>query len=128
MEFRIDCKNCEYGRLVCEGDPSEHCECPDCGSASLHMTYYFVETVRVADDSKFRSYDPNLSKTQAKRTRIDIKDGMDWWRDGGKYVYRYQEVNRRNDQYLEVVVDLQSGIVLRDCDEPLSEHKRPKGG
>ena len=128
MKFKVDCNSCAYAHLVCYGDPSEYRECPNCGSASLHPTYYFVDTVQVVDDSRFRSRDRNLSKTQAKRTGIDIKDGMDWWRDGGKYVYRYQEVNRGDDRYVKVVVDLESGIVLRDCHEPLSGHKKSGGG
>ena len=128
MKFRADCDSCEYGHLVRDGDPSEYRECPNCGSTSMHRTYYFVETVQVVDDTRFQSRDPNLSKTQGKRTGIDIKNGMDWWHDGGKYVYRYQEVNHRDGRYLKVVVDRESGIVLRYCDELLSEHKMPGGG
>ena len=93
-----------------------------------NLTYYFVETIQVVGDSAFRSRDPNLSRTQAKRTGIDVKDGMDWWHDGGKYVYRYQEVNRLDNRYLKVVIDPESGMVLRYCDEPLTEHRRPEVG
>jgi hypothetical protein len=104
---------------------SQHSPCPNCDSTTLHFTVVVEEQIKIADalDSQRRVRDLNLSKTQAKRRGIDIKSGYGWWRAGGKFVYRYQEVNHKTDRYREFVIDRETGEVLRDCDEPLAEHR-----
>lgn len=126
MEFKVDCSNCGHSHRVHDDNPSEHSRCHNCDSATLDFTVVVEETVTITDalDSRIQERDPNLSKTQAKKTWVDIKSGSDWWRDGGKFVYRYQEVNRKTDRYRKLVIDLETGKVVKDCDEPLSEYRK----
>ena len=125
MNFKMDCPDCGHNHCVHDGKQSGYARCPSCDSATRHFIGVVEEQIEidVALDSRIQERDPNLSKTQAKKTRVDIKSGEDWWRDGGKFVYRYQEVNRKTDRYRKFVKDLETGEVLKDCDEPLSEHR-----
>ena len=124
MDFKVECSGCRHSYWVHDGNPSEHCRCPNCHSTGLHLTVVVDEAIVVASDFRLQARDPSMSKTQGKRTGVDIKSGSDWWRDGGKFVFRYQEVNHNTNRYLKVVVDPEGGEVLRFCGEPLTEHRR----
>ena len=126
MEFKVDCSNCGNNHWVHSGDLSEYSRCPKCNSTTLHFTVVVEEQIEITSvlDSRRQVRDPNLSKTQAKKKGVDIKEGYDWWRDGSRFVYRYQEVNHQTGRYRKFVIDHETGEVLRDCDEPLSEHKK----
>ena len=126
MKFTIHCGACEYGYSVMSGRPSEHRECPNCSSAFLHVTAVVEEVIQVAPDLEVRGRDPNLSKTQAKKSGVDIKSGQDWCRDLGRFVYRYREINRPKDRYIEFVHDRETGKVLRWCNERLTDHQSPR--
>ncbi|MFT3916567.1 MAG: hypothetical protein QM704_21555 [Anaeromyxobacteraceae bacterium] len=40
----------------------------------------------------------------------------------GGWVKKDRLIDREHDRYVEHVVDIETGEVLRNCDEPLSEH------
>jgi len=40
----------------------------------------------------------------------------------GRFVTYHRRIDRENDQYYERVVDDQTGDIIHECDEPLSEH------
>ena len=126
MEFKVDCPDCGNGYCVHDGRQSGYARCPNCDSTTRHFIGVVEEQIEITCvlDSRRQVRDPNLSKTQAKRRGVDIKSGYDWWRNGGKFVYRYQEVNHETGRYRKLVIDPETGEVIRHCDEPLSEHRK----
>jgi hypothetical protein len=40
----------------------------------------------------------------------------------GKIVHKYRLIDRDNDKYAEKVSDYQSGEIIHQCEEPLTEH------
>ena len=43
--------------------------------------------------------------------------------DSGHLVEKFRSIDRGKDRYIEKVIDVETGEVWRDVDEPLSEHK-----
>ena len=53
---------------------------------------------------------------------IEKKFGQDWSESLGRFVDYERIIDRQNDRYYERIVDPETGEVLREIDEPLSEH------
>jgi hypothetical protein len=58
-----------------------------------------------------------------KRSPLEEKIGVERSASTGALVHITRIVNRANDQYMERVVDVKTGEVLRDVMEPLSAHR-----
>ena len=121
MNFKMDCPDCGYNHCVHDGKRSGYARCTNCNSATRHFIGVVEETVLIGSSYEMRVHDPNLSR--GNRPRLEIKSGEDWWRDGAKFVDVYRMIDRENDRYREFIRDPETGEVLRDCDEPLSEHR-----
>jgi hypothetical protein len=46
-----------------------------------------------------------------------------YYRDGEKWVHRVVNADRREDRFDEVVTDPDTGEVIYECHEPLSQHR-----
>ncbi len=57
-----------------------------------------------------------------KRQHIETKNVPDCNRSREKLVHREQIIDRENDRYFERVTDYESGKVIHECEEPLSQH------
>jgi hypothetical protein len=55
---------------------------------------------------------------------LEQKVGDDLHRKTGTWNRLERVIDREHDRYREHIVDPQSGAVLRDVDEPLSQHHR----
>ena len=127
MEFKADCSDCGHSLCEHDGKQSGFARCPSCHATTRHFIGVAEEQIEItpALDSRRETRTPDQSRRQARKGAeyIEILSGDDWWRDGGKFNYRYREVNKKIDRYREIVMDLETGEVLRHCDEPLSEHR-----
>ena len=117
------CMKCGHKGTLVSGESLDSRTCSMCGSNRVVATIEICETIRVVVDHRLQFDGSNTSRTQAKKERVDYKFGYDWWRDGEKFVYRYQEVNRPANRYCKFVQDPETGKVLRYCNEPLDEHR-----
>ena len=52
-----------------------------------------------------------------------VHDKLEWFRKLGRWHQVTRIVNRRDDEYHEVIVDGQTGEVVREVHEPLSQHR-----
>ena len=52
----------------------------------------------------------------------ELKQGDSYSTSRGRWMSLLQIVDRRNNRYRKLVTDPETGDVLRDVDEPLSEH------
>jgi hypothetical protein len=57
-----------------------------------------------------------------KRPHIETKDLPDHSTSRDKLVHREQIIDRENDLYFEQVTDYESGEVIHEIEEPLSQH------
>jgi len=76
-----------------------------------------VETYRAGIQLKHRN--PN----SANRFRVEEITGQSWSYDKGDWVELYRLIDKDNDRYIKRVVDEDTGEVIYECDEPLSDHQ-----
>ena len=114
----ITCKDCGYklaDDVYCENVPP----CPECGSVyrTKHLT--ISDAISFGNRIKGKTGD-KIGKN--KRPSLEFISGDDLSRSLQKYVYRDYQVDRRNDNYYEIVRDKETGGIIHECNEPLSEH------
>ena len=68
-----------------------------------------------------KAYAPGLSKR--KGLKFESKDGDSLSIALGRFVELHQLVDHETNRYVKEVVDTATGDVLRNVDEPLTEHQ-----
>ena len=68
-----------------------------------------------------RIKDPTFNSK--KNPRVECKVGASYSHDKKKCMHREMYVDKRQDQYREVVSDPDTGEVIHQCEEPLSKHR-----
>jgi hypothetical protein len=111
----LRCKSCGVEQPT--GRPLEPC---GCGSAVLVLTVSDA-VGPVYDDAHIRAMDP--AKTGKKKRVFDQKVGVEHHHDSDRFQYRDRRFNFVADQYDEVITDLETGEIVREVHEPLSDHR-----
>lgn len=93
--------------------------CPRCGSRAVVMN--IVDEVRVQDRLKATAKDDR--QRSGKKVRWEVIQGAEQSRDSGRWVEKSRLIDRDANRYSERITDLETGEVLRDCQEPLSQHQ-----
>lgn len=116
----VKCLAC-HADLPSDWGRSARQPCPKCGSGRLAITIENVERISLHECLEGRFKDSNLSSR--KNPRVTFQVGDSYWRDGEKWVKKNRLVDRDRDLYQEVVTDPETGTVIHQCEEPLSEHR-----
>jgi hypothetical protein len=94
--------------------------CSQCGSTvrafGEHLTFGLV----AADYRKRHIKRRRGSKGRPHKEEID---GVELQHSTGRLIHLTRTMDRANDWYSEKVVDLRTGEVVRQCEEPLSAHR-----
>ena len=116
MEQRVVCSDCqtEYDADV---STSEEKRCPKCGSIAKTITVQFEDRIEFHDQLAMKS------KRDGEKPHLKAKVGDNYDHSRGKYVHIEQTVDRDNNRYRKLVKDKETGEIIRDVDEPLSDHK-----
>jgi len=64
----------------------------------------------------------NVTLPSSKNPRVKFFSGDDLRKSDGKWMQKEMVVDRDNNLYKELVTDPQTGEVIRDCEEALSDH------
>jgi len=94
--------------------------CPHCGSTSRSYTESLVDGIVAHDGHRAKVKRPSLPS--AKKLRADTYSGVEHSHKHGKLVRVHRTIDKDNDRYTERVIDIQTGEILHECDEPLSKH------
>lgn len=114
----VACGNCG---LPLEEDPNQPAEdrpaCPACGSTAraFHITVHDSVTFHEKLGMKGRH-------AGGGKPFIEQIQGADLHRKTGKLMHLSRIIDRENDLYHEVVTDPETGEILHECKEPLSQH------
>lgn len=123
MKERVTrCMDC-HAVLDEEADGSPCPPCPHCGCTKRHIAITTEDTARIVvrEDVRLDNKDPSrLSKDKLRR---QLRTGDSLHHNSGKWMQREQEVNKDTNRYRKRVVNPETGEVLRDVDEPLTEHR-----
>lgn len=92
--------------------------CPDCGSMDRKTDVQVSDAIEILDSSGVKGLRPNKKKPYVEASfRV-----RDWHHDQARWSLRTKVFNRSDDEYHEVITDLESGNVVHECHEPLSRH------
>jgi len=97
---------------------AERKPCPVCGSTARNYNV----SVRL---STIRGWLLGLKHKRPghKKPVYESKSGDELYRDTGQWHKISREIDRENNRYRERIVDPKTGEVIRECDEPLTEHQ-----
>lgn len=112
----VTCLNCQYTtrlRVVLE-------RCPKCGSTSGIRNSICVAGLEIFPSVQFKVERPSYQgkRKYARETKSSAEHSVD-----GQLVRVDQSVDRENDRYRKKVTVVDTGVVLRQVDHPLSEHR-----
>ena len=110
--------------------PDDRRDCPSCGSMLRHFSVSISETITVQSTLALKG-----RHATGGRPFIEQKVGDDLQRKSGRWMRLERVIDRAKNWYREVVTDRETGKIVRQCDEPLSDHqghgtakKTPKQG
>ena len=107
--------NCKKCGMTFEGNTS----CHNSGSTEVNYNVVAKDHYEVHDGVKIKN-----NKKVGKRNRPALEEycGDEQMRSTGEWVHKERKIDRENDLYHEKVVDPQTGNVMHECKEKLSEH------
>ena len=114
------CAKCEYCWEEASSEIRE--PCPECGSmAARRLTLHIEDKVQFRESIGGKTKDPNLPSR--KKIRVEFFDGYEWSVALEKYVRKSKVIDKRQNHYHEKIEDPDTGKVIHECTEPLSEHR-----
>ena len=121
MELQA-CANCGHCWEGEEKDAEgERIPCPNCSSTARSFNMNINETVNTFELWEGKIKDPTLPSRQ--KVRVEFFDGQDWSFSMEKYVNKSVTIDKRQDLYHKKVTDPETGKIIHECREPLSEHR-----
>jgi hypothetical protein len=114
----VSCSRCgasvpELGRI------DDQKPCPSCGSTAQTFAVTLTDKAEVHDSLGTKARHGDIGKVKPHRETFT---GFDYHRDSKEWRQVSRVVDREGDRYTERIVDA-AGNVVRDVDEPLSEHR-----
>lgn len=93
--------------------------CPDCGATARTVHLHASDTVSVHESVALKGL-----PAEGGRWFIHlVQDKLEWFRKLGRWHLVTRVIDRRNDQYDEVITDHETGAVVREVHELLSQHQ-----
>jgi hypothetical protein len=113
------CGNCGHALDESPSTPVEQRQpCPGCGSLGRKVLIEVSDTITVHESVGLKV------RHEGERRPFRLgKYGDSLHRLSGKWNRREMTVDRENDRYTERVIDGETGEVIHDVDEPLSDHR-----
>jgi hypothetical protein len=113
------CANCK-NELPDDLPGQTRAPCPNCGSIARTYLDSLTDGIAAHDGHRAKAKRPSLPS--AKKLRFDTYSGVEHSHKFGKLVRVHRTIDKDNDRYMEKVIDMQTGEILHECDEPLSQH------
>ena len=100
----------------------ERISCPDCGSKDRKFGVVVTSEVKVSSGIRAKARSGEAGKLGGKPW-LRMLSEPSWSYRYNKWMELLKVEDRRNDRYTEVVRDPDTGEIVHECDEPLSEHR-----
>ena len=114
----ITCDNCGFEFPGNEKD--KRYPCPECGCKIRNIKIEINETVRIYDSLGLKLKNPQ--KTGKSKIRVESFSGYQNSNNKKKMVKKERRIDREKDEYYEKVIDPESGEIIHECSEKLSDH------
>ena len=114
----VSCSECGASVLE-QGQVDDPEPCPGCGSTARTFAVTFTDATAAYDSLATKARHGEVGKVKPYREAFT---GFDYHRDSKEWRQVSRVVDREGDRYTERIVDA-AGNVVRDVDEPLSDHR-----
>jgi ribosomal protein S27AE len=116
--YTSECADCG-AEVDGSGDkPEQRTPCNKCGSTKRNHQVSVSETMILRDGIGVKA-----KRSGEKKPYIEDLGVPDYSRSLNKVVHRARIIDRDNDRYFEKITDYESGEVIHQCEEPLSQHQ-----
>jgi len=92
--------------------------CPRCGSSSRLFEKALAGAITLRASLSSKAREPGRRKPFLEQV-----SGASYFSKAQRWVERLMRIDRRDNQYQEVVTDPETGTIIHKCGEPLSEHR-----
>jgi hypothetical protein len=100
------------------GQSVEETPCPHCGSILRAIHVSVQETIGIREKLSLKG-----RENGKRRPVLEQVHGDDLQHKTGIWMKRSRVIDRKNDLYHETVKNPETGEVVHECKEPLSEHR-----
>jgi predicted RNA-binding Zn-ribbon protein involved in translation (DUF1610 family) len=116
---QVQCGSC--GAPIAESPNTklnERAPCSNCGSTIRRFNLSITDTLTLREGFGFKA------KRQGRgKPYIEGKSGDDLHRKTGKWMHLVRVIDRARNWYTERIIDPETGTVIRNCEEPLTDHR-----
>ena len=110
------CHGC--GKLLEQSAGQEQKPCPFCGDTRREYIEDVVVCIKVRTGVRDKHMRPGKRRPIAEGRNEPV-----YSRDSGKLVKLVRHIDREHNKYKEVVTDPDTGEVIHECEEALSDHR-----
>ena len=115
----VYCGGCQRALIEAADLPrSQRVPCPECGSTLRRFSVHLQSEGRGHSTLALKAKSPGMRKPF-----LELKQGDDLHRVTGLWSSLLRVIDRRRNRYQEQIVDIESGEILRNVDEPLTDHR-----
>lgn len=118
--IRVSCSDCGAKLPAAWAHSKNEEKCPECGSIKQSIEIEFEDHIEMHDKLQGKVKDQNYSSKQ--NPRYEFIEGDDQRKSDGKWMKKTRVIDKYNDKYIERVTDLETGEVVHEKKEPLSNH------
>jgi hypothetical protein len=111
----MQCSQC--WQYLDESPDEERKPCPHCGGLGRNIGVDITDSVTVRDQRRIKA-----RHTGDKRPFVESVSGSELHKDSGEWRDIQRLLDREGDHYTERITD-DAGNVVREVDEPLSDHQ-----
>lgn len=114
-------ERCRCGKVVTRENVARSDDracCPFCGSTIRDFELTFADVLPIQDNLGVKA-----SSAGQRKPWYESFNGSDWYRKFQKFMQKARIIDRRSDNYFELVKDPDTGEVIHCCSEPLSQHR-----
>ncbi len=114
----VECSDCGTFIDISEDTADHRVPCEKCGGGkrTIHAS---IEEHAVARDG----FEVKARRAGEKKPYIEDRGKPSYSRKLDKIVHHQRLIDRDNDIYRETVTDYESGEVIHNCEEPLTQHQ-----
>lgn len=109
------CAKCDAHLFEPSGVPAS--QCPVCGGVARSIAVRIDDGIRFHDGHRAKAY-----RAGSSEFFLDARSGPSYYRVGAEWHHVVRVIDRENDRYTELVRVLSTGEIIREIDEPLSQH------
>jgi DNA-directed RNA polymerase subunit RPC12/RpoP len=118
----VKCAGCGMELSEVENLPeNKRTPCPQCGSLGRALVRVLTDTVEVSDRHRMKL--KGGERTASGKPGREVIQGHDFHRKSAEWKYLYRLIDRMKGWYHEKITDLKTGKTVRECQEPLSNHR-----